>query len=62
MQHVYQEIGYQCLRVSSTEMKGIDKLKELMIGKASMFLDIQELEINIGKCHGAFLHLKTNNF
>jgi hypothetical protein len=23
-----------------------------------MFLDIQELEINIGKCHGAFLHLK----
>jgi ribosome biogenesis GTPase len=27
MQHVYQEIGYQCLRVSSTEMKGIDKLK-----------------------------------
>jgi ribosome biogenesis GTPase len=26
-------IGYQCLRVSSTEMKGIDKLKELMIGK-----------------------------
>jgi ribosome biogenesis GTPase len=36
MQHVYQEIGYQCLRVSSTEMKGIDKLKEL-IGKVSMF-------------------------
>ena len=37
LQHIYQEIGYQCLRVSSTEMKGIDPLKALMIGKVSMF-------------------------
>lgn len=37
MQHVYQEIGYQCLRVSAAEGKGVDKLKELMIGKVSMF-------------------------
>ena len=37
MQHIYQEIGYQCLRVSSTEMKGITALKEMMIGKVSMF-------------------------
>ena len=37
LQHLYQEIGYQCLRVSSTEMKGIDQIKELMIGKVSMF-------------------------
>ena len=37
MQHVYQEIGYKCLRVSSTEMKGIEKLKEMMIDKVSMF-------------------------
>ena len=37
MQHVYQEIGYQCLRVSSTLMKGVNQLKELMIGKVSMF-------------------------
>jgi len=37
LQHLYQEIGYQCLRVSSTEMKGIVALKELMIGKVSMF-------------------------
>jgi ribosome biogenesis GTPase len=36
MQHVYQQIGYTCLRVSSTEAKGIDKLKELM-DKVSMF-------------------------
>jgi ribosome biogenesis GTPase len=37
MQHVYQQIGYTCLRVSSTEYKGVDKLKELMIGKTCMF-------------------------
>jgi ribosome biogenesis GTPase len=37
MQHVYQEIGYRCLRVSSTEGKGVDELKQLMLGKVSMF-------------------------
>ena len=37
MQHVYEQIGYQCLRVSSTENKGVDKLKELMVGKITMF-------------------------
>jgi len=37
MQHVYQEIGYQCLRVSSTLMKGVEELKQLMVGKVSMF-------------------------
>ena len=37
LQHIYQEIGYQCLRVSSTEMRGINALKDMMIGKVSMF-------------------------
>jgi ribosome biogenesis GTPase / thiamine phosphate phosphatase len=37
MQHVYQEIGYRCLRVSAKEKTGIDKLKEIMTGKVSMF-------------------------
>jgi len=37
LQHIYQEIGYQCLRVSSTESKGIEALKQLMVGKVSMF-------------------------
>ncbi|WP_343704809.1 ribosome small subunit-dependent GTPase A [Flavobacterium sp.] len=37
LQHIYKEIGYKCLRISSTENKGIDKLKEMMIGKVSMF-------------------------
>jgi ribosome biogenesis GTPase len=37
LQHIYQEIGYQCLRVSAIESKGIEELKQLMIGKVSMF-------------------------
>lgn len=37
LQHIYAEIGYKCLRISSTENKGVDKLKEMMIGKVSMF-------------------------
>jgi ribosome biogenesis GTPase len=37
MQHIYQEIGYRCLRVSAKENKGIEELKQLMIGKVSMF-------------------------
>jgi ribosome small subunit-dependent GTPase A len=37
MQHIYQEIGYKCLRVSSTQGIGIEELKEMMIGKVSMF-------------------------
>lgn len=37
MQHVYQEIGYQCLRVSSTENKGVEELKGIMKNKVTMF-------------------------
>lgn len=37
LQHTYTQIGYQCLRVSSVEHKGLDKLKEAMTGKVSMF-------------------------
>jgi len=37
MQHIYTEIGYQCLRVSAAEGKGLDKLKDLMRDKVSMF-------------------------
>lgn len=37
MQHVYTQIGYKCMRVSAIEMKGIDDLKAIMIGKVSMF-------------------------
>ena len=37
MQHVYEQIGYRCLRVSAIANKGIDALKNLMIGKTTMF-------------------------
>lgn len=37
LQHIYQEIGYKCLRVSSTEGKGVEALKEIMCGKVNMF-------------------------
>lgn len=37
LQHTYSQIGYKCLRVSSTNGKGIDQLKELMKDHTSMF-------------------------
>ena len=37
MQYVYQQIGYKCLRVSAAEGKGVEELKEIMIGKTTMF-------------------------
>ena len=37
LQHIYENIGYQCLRVSAKENKGLEKLMEMMIGKVSMF-------------------------
>ena len=37
LQHTYSTIGYQCLRVSAKEKTGIQELKEMMIGKVSMF-------------------------
>ncbi|NHM08106.1 ribosome small subunit-dependent GTPase A [Flavobacterium sp. CYK-4] len=37
LQYIYEQIGYPCLRVSSTEQKGIGPLKEMMKGKVSMF-------------------------
>lgn len=37
LQHIYTEIGYQCLRVSALDGKGIEELKALMKNKVSMF-------------------------
>lgn len=37
LQHIYSEIGYPCLRLSATQGKGLDQLKEMMKGKTSMF-------------------------
>lgn len=37
LQHIYSSIGYKCLRVSATQGTGLEELKEMMIGKTSMF-------------------------
>ncbi len=37
LQAIYADIGYQCLRVSAKENKGIETLKELMRNRVSMF-------------------------
>lgn len=37
LQYIYDRIGYKCLRISSTEHKGIDKLIEEMKGNVCMF-------------------------
>jgi ribosome biogenesis GTPase len=37
LQHVYADIGYKCLKVSALEKKGLEELKQIMIGKVSMF-------------------------
>jgi ribosome biogenesis GTPase len=37
MQYIYESIGYQCLRISAKDHKGLDKLTEVMKDKVSMF-------------------------
>jgi ribosome biogenesis GTPase len=38
LKDIYEKIGYRCVEVSSTENKNVDKIKELMTGKTSMFV------------------------
>jgi ribosome biogenesis GTPase len=38
LKDIYEAIGYRCLEVSATNNINIDKVKELMIGKTSMFV------------------------
>lgn len=35
--HVYRKIGYECIGISATTGKNVEKVKALMSGKASMF-------------------------
>lgn len=35
--NIYRDIGYKCLEISATKNINIDKVKELMLGKISMF-------------------------
>ena len=62
MQHVYQEIGYKCLRVSSTAGTGVENLKEMMKGKVSMFSGHSGVgKSTLVNAMEPSLHLKTKN-
>ncbi len=62
LQHVYQEIGYQCLRVSSTKAKGVEELQQLMLGKVSMFSGHSGVgKSTLVNALEPSLHLKTKN-
>lgn len=37
LQHIYEQIGYKCLRVSATDNKGVAALMDVMKGKVTMF-------------------------
>jgi ribosome biogenesis GTPase len=38
LKDIYEKIGYKCIEVSATQDKNVDTVKELMIGKTSMFI------------------------
>lgn len=62
MQHVYEQIGYKCLRVSATTNKGIEELKTLMIGKTTMFSGHSGVgKSTLVNAMEPNLHLKTKN-
>ncbi len=37
LQYIYSSIGYECVRVSATTGKGLEQIKDRMLGKVSMF-------------------------
>ena len=38
LKDIYEAIGYTCIEVSATQNKNIDKIKEMMLSKTSMFV------------------------
>jgi ribosome biogenesis GTPase len=38
LKDIYEKIGYQCIEVSATENKNVAAVKEMMLGKTSMFI------------------------
>jgi ribosome biogenesis GTPase len=38
LKDIYQKIGYTCIEVSATENKNVGTVKEMMLGKTSMFI------------------------
>ena len=38
LKDIYEAIGYRCVEVSATQNKNVDKVKDMMLGKTSMFV------------------------
>lgn len=38
LKDIYEKIGYRCIEVSATENKNVEQVKEMMLGKTSMFV------------------------
>ena len=38
LKDIYEKIGYKCIEVSATQNKNVEKVKEIMTGKTSMFV------------------------
>ncbi|WP_299063437.1 ribosome small subunit-dependent GTPase A [uncultured Polaribacter sp.] len=38
LKDIYEAIGYRCVEVSATKNKNVDQIKDLMLGKTSMFV------------------------
>lgn len=62
MQHVYQQIGYKCLRISSTQNIGVEELKSMMKDKITMFSGHSGVgKSTLVNALEPSLHLRTKN-
>lgn len=61
LKDIYEKIGYRCIEVSATENKNVDKIKELMLTKTSMFVGHSGVgKSTLVNCIEPSLNLKTN--
>ena len=60
LKDIYEAIGYTCVEVSSTQNKNVDTIKQLMLGKTSMFVGHSGVgKTTLVNAIEPSLHLKT---